>query len=168
MTTDKKLADAIAKAEQWTCLVCDEPEIERTILVALEALAEHDAKPHPLHKDREPRFFLDHGVVHDRKTGRHVGADFEDDSAERLLTLLRELENERDAWRYTAKAYAVHDHAMLTASPVAPALTLSGFARMATDELAADCDITAGTSTQPPANGEVHGIPATGSEGEGK
>lgn len=52
----------------------------------------------------QSRFFIDHGVVHDRKTGQHVGAAFEDDSADRLLALLHSLENDRDAWRMTATA----------------------------------------------------------------
>lgn len=38
------------------------------------------------------RFFIDHGVVHDRLTGQHVGMEAEPDHAERLLALLRELE----------------------------------------------------------------------------
>jgi hypothetical protein len=42
----------------------------------------------------EPRFFIDHGLVHDRKTGRHVrGCDCYDDmTADELLALLHELE----------------------------------------------------------------------------
>lgn len=47
-----------------------------------------------------PRFFLDHGVVHDRKTGRHVhGCDCApgDGSAAELLALLLELTQSRQA-----------------------------------------------------------------------
>jgi hypothetical protein len=49
----------------------------------------------------ESRFFIDHSMVHDRKTGKHVG-----DNAADLLALLQRLEQERDAWRMTANAYA--------------------------------------------------------------
>ncbi len=41
------------------------------------------------------RFFIDHGVVHDRLTGQHVGMEAEPGNPERLLTLLRELEGYR-------------------------------------------------------------------------
>lgn len=40
-----------------------------------------------------PRFFIDHGVIHDRVTSRHVAAGFEDDWQQRLLELLNEQEN---------------------------------------------------------------------------
>ena len=40
------------------------------------------------------RFFIDHGVVHDRKTGQHVGLSDEPGAAERLLALLLTLESE--------------------------------------------------------------------------
>ena len=56
----------------------------------------------------EPRFFIDHRMVHDRKTGRHlVGMDSAGETPEALLAVLRELEIDRDAWRYTAKAFKV-------------------------------------------------------------
>lgn len=52
------------------------------------------------------RFFIEHGMVHDRKTGRHlVGLNHGGEAPEALLAVLRELENERDAWRMTAKAF---------------------------------------------------------------
>ncbi len=38
------------------------------------------------------RFFIDHGVVHDRVTGQHVGMEAEPSNPERLLALLHELE----------------------------------------------------------------------------
>ena len=44
--------------------------------------------------DAEPRFFLDHGMIHDRKTGRHVHADddMEKGATANLLSVLQELE----------------------------------------------------------------------------
>lgn len=62
------------------------------------------ARP-PASQSAEPRFFIEHGVVHDRQTGKHIGAAFEDDASERLLALLQSLENDRDAWRMTAKSF---------------------------------------------------------------
>ena len=54
----------------------------------------------------ESRFYIDHGMVHDRKTGKHlVGCDYAGERPETLLTVLHELENDRDAWRMTARAF---------------------------------------------------------------
>lgn len=43
----------------------------------------------------ESRFFIDHGIVHDRKTGRHLrgNGEYGDATAEELLAVLQELEN---------------------------------------------------------------------------
>lgn len=55
----------------------------------------------------ESRFYIDHGMVHDRETGKHlVGCDYAGETPETLLDVLRRLEADRDAWRLTAKAYA--------------------------------------------------------------
>lgn len=42
----------------------------------------------------EPRFYIDHGVIHDRVTGKHVVTDGQppfEDSLEQVLGLLNEL-----------------------------------------------------------------------------
>ena len=42
----------------------------------------------------ESRFYIEHGVVHDRKTGKHlVGCYYTDEDPDRLLSVLRELES---------------------------------------------------------------------------
>lgn len=40
----------------------------------------------------ESRFFIDHGVIHDRETGRHLTADYERDYPQELLNVLQFLE----------------------------------------------------------------------------
>lgn len=51
----------------------------------------------------ESRFYIEHGVVHDRKTGKHlVGCYYTDEDPDRLLSVLRELETDYDAWRMPA------------------------------------------------------------------
>jgi hypothetical protein len=64
--------------------------------VFVESLRAIHNTPHPdTAPAGESRFFIEHGVVHDRKTGRHVrGVDMEGDSAENLLAILRELERD--------------------------------------------------------------------------
>lgn len=43
----------------------------------------------------ESRFFIDHGIVHDRKTGKHLrgNGEYGDATAEELLAVLHELES---------------------------------------------------------------------------
>lgn len=45
------------------------------------------------------RFFIDHGVVHDRATGRHLTQDIEDDYPQHLCDLLNDLQAEKDGYR---------------------------------------------------------------------
>jgi len=54
-------------------------------------------------EDADERFFIEHGVVHDRKTGRHVT----DYSPEELLDTLHRLQIDARAWRMTAHAFEV-------------------------------------------------------------
>jgi hypothetical protein len=52
----------------------------------------------------EPRFFIDHGMIHDRITGKHVVTDGEppfEDSVEQVCRLLNSLTNEPQAARET-------------------------------------------------------------------
>jgi len=67
---------------------------------ALRALGGEDEAPRAEKADcLWPRFFVDHGVLHDRKTGRHVRTDpdfgpgrkFEEDGIEQCCALLNEL-----------------------------------------------------------------------------
>lgn len=52
-----------------------------------------------VHTERpQSRFFIDHGVVHDRATGRHLGG-MEPGAAAHLLAVLQELEGEPDSVR---------------------------------------------------------------------
>jgi hypothetical protein len=70
------------------------------------------------------RFFIDHGMVHDRKTGKHlVGMNAAGETPENLLAVLHELEVSRDAWRMTAKTV---DVATALAQPVASAAPGAG------------------------------------------
>lgn len=39
------------------------------------------------------RFFVDHGVIHDRKSGRHLTAEMEPSYPEALCAVLQEFEN---------------------------------------------------------------------------
>jgi hypothetical protein len=54
----------------------------------------HDIRVGTFPKKSEPRFYIDHGVIHDRETGKHVVTDgrppFED-SLEQVLELLNGL-----------------------------------------------------------------------------
>ena len=54
----------------------------------------------------QSRFYIDHGMVHDRKTGKHlVGCNYAGEIPDTLLSVLHEMENDRDAWRMTARAF---------------------------------------------------------------
>lgn len=45
------------------------------------------------------RFFIDHGVVHDRATGRHLTQHIEEDYPQHLCDLLNNLQAEKDGYR---------------------------------------------------------------------
>lgn len=58
-----------------------------------------DASDKAQQSDREPRFFIDHGVIHDRKTGKHVrstskGPGDGEDGIEECCALLNALVDE--------------------------------------------------------------------------
>jgi len=87
----------------------------------------------------ESRFFIDHGVVHDRKTGKHVrcGCFPYEQTVEDFLALLRELELKAESWRLTAKT--VSGAGTLTVDDIAEAVRDLGLAspQRAPDEMRA-------------------------------
>ena len=58
----------------------------------LRSTVPSDPEGEPMAGGTTSRFYIDHGAIHDRKTGQHVGMDAEPESVERLLALLQELE----------------------------------------------------------------------------
>ena len=73
------MADAVA----CTCLLAAPPGAFPTT---------YDQSTCPTHGPSAPRYFVDHGVIHDRVTGRHV----EIDEAAALLNELAEREDGSD------------------------------------------------------------------------
>lgn len=63
----------------------------------------------------EPRFFMDHGMIHDRVTGQHVHTqdDVEADATERLFKLLNDLTGVTSATRFGGQICKSHGQAVL-------------------------------------------------------